>query len=94
MEKGRKVSHIEGVANHDGRESCVGVCKGVRRSVDSGGAGGAIEPRNEQTGVPTRSKDAEGNTAAGAIASRRRTPRGHRTQARTEISMRENREAR
>jgi hypothetical protein len=37
-------------------------------------------------------KRAEGNTAGGAIASRRRTPRGRRIRACTKIFMHENRE--
>jgi len=45
-----------------------------------------MEPRNEQSGVPTLSKEAEGHTRGGAIASRLGTPRGQRTQARTRIS--------
>jgi hypothetical protein len=44
------------------------------------------------SGVPTPSNQAEGKIAGGAIASRRGTPRGQRTWARIEISMRENRE--
>ena len=43
-------------------------------------------------GVPTFSPSAEGNTANGVFASRWWTLRGQRSQARTQISMRENRE--
>jgi hypothetical protein len=43
-------------------------------------------------GVPTPSLKAEGHVAGGVCASRRGTPRGRRTWARTKISMRENRE--
>ena len=43
-------------------------------------------------GVPTSSPSAEGNTASGAFASRWWTLRGQRSQARTQVSMRENRE--
>jgi len=43
-------------------------------------------------GVPTLSQEAEGHVCGGAIASRRGTLRGQRAWARTEISMRENRE--
>ncbi len=42
--------------------------------------------------VPTLSNEAEGHVHDGVIASRRGTLRGQRTWARTEISMRENRE--
>ena len=65
----------------------------AQRSVDRGRAGGAIEPRNNnQFRVPTCSQTSEGNTAGGVFASRWRTLRGRRTQARTTSSMRENRE--
>ncbi len=37
-------------------------------------------------------REAEGNIAGGAIASRRGTPRGRRTRACTKLSMLENRE--
>ena len=42
--------------------------------------------------VPTSSNDAEGHVCGGVIASRRGTLRGQRAWARTEVSMRENRE--
>jgi hypothetical protein len=42
--------------------------------------------------VPTFSNDAEGHVCGGVLASRRGTLRGQRAWARTEISMRENRE--
>ena len=38
--------YIEGVANHDGPESCVGVCEGVGEALTGVHAGRAIEPRN------------------------------------------------
>ena len=87
-----RVLCIEGVAIHDGPEPCVGRSRERRRSVGRGRAGWAIEPRNQWFGVPTLSQQAEGNIAGGVIASRRGTPRGRRTWACTEISMRENRE--
>jgi hypothetical protein len=43
-------------------------------------------------GVPTLSCEAEGHVAGGVIASRWGTLRGRRTQARTKVFMRENRE--
>jgi len=42
--------------------------------------------------VPTLSSDAEGHVCGGVLASRRGTLRGQRAWARTEISLRENRE--
>jgi hypothetical protein len=87
-----KVLYIEGLAIHGGPEPCVGCSRGRRRSVGRGCAGWAIEPRNHGFGVPTPSKQAEGNIAGGVIASRRGTPRGRRTWACTEVSVFENRE--
>lgn len=43
-------------------------------------------------GVPTCFLTTEGHAVGGVIASRQRTSRGRRTQARTKISMRGNRE--
>jgi len=74
-----KGSYIEGSANHGGPEPCAGAREGVGEALDRGARRPAIEPRNTLSGVPTRSKTAEGNTVGGAFASRRRTPRGQRT---------------
>ena len=41
-----KESYIEGVANHDDPESCVGVRKDVGEALTGARAGRAIEPRN------------------------------------------------
>jgi len=71
--------YIEGVASHGGPESCVGRPRGRRRSVDRGRVGSAIEPRNQESGVPTLSPEAEGHTVGRVIASGRRTLRGLRT---------------
>ena len=40
--------HIEGVANHDGPESCVDVRKGGGEALTGVRAGWAIEPRNQE----------------------------------------------
>jgi RNA-directed DNA polymerase len=92
MEKEMRELYIEGVATHDGPESCVGVREGVGEALTGVRAGRAIEPRNQEFGVPTPLSRLEGNTAGGV---RRESPVGP---ARSEnhgmygISMRENRE--
>ena len=47
MEKGMKESHIEGVANHGGPESCVDVREDGGEALTGVRAGRAIEPRNQ-----------------------------------------------
>jgi len=64
----------------------------ARRSVGRGRAGPIIEPRNQSSGVPTLSNEAEGEIAGGASASCWWTLRGRRTRACTKLSMFENRE--
>ena len=48
MGKGRRKSNIEGVAIHDGPESCVGVREGDGEALTGVRAGWAIEPRNQR----------------------------------------------
>jgi hypothetical protein len=76
--------HAEGLATHGDPESCVDDPRGRGEALTGARAGRAIEPRNNGFGVPTLCKEAEGNIAGGAIARRRRTPRGLRTMACTE----------
>jgi len=92
MEKEMRTLYIEGVAIHDGPESCVGVRKDAGEALDRGTYRPAIEPRNH------------GVRGADAV---KRSGRQHRRQrycelssdpARSEnlcmygVSMRENRE--
>lgn len=88
-----RVLCIEGVATHDGPESCAGVREGVGEAL-AGVVRAGLWSResNGWFGVLTLSQKAEGHVCGGAIASRRGTPRGQRAWARTKISMRENRE--
>jgi hypothetical protein len=58
---------------------CVGDPRGRSEALGRGARRPAMQPRNGLTGVPTRSKTSEGNTAGGVFASRRRAPRGLRT---------------
>ena len=39
--------YIEGLATHDGPESCVGVCEGDGEALTGVRAGQAMEPRNQ-----------------------------------------------
>ena len=47
MKKEMRELYVEGVATHDGPESCVGVCKGDGEALTGVRAGRAIEPRNK-----------------------------------------------
>ena len=84
---------IEGVATHDGPESCAGVRKGVGEALTGVRAGGAIEPRNQCFGVPTRLTYAEGNIAGGAIREPLVDPARSKNLRMYGVSIRENREA-
>jgi hypothetical protein len=85
--------YIEGVAICGGPESCVGVPRGRSEALTGGVRAGLLSRETPMKfRVPTLSTDAEGDAAGGVLASRRRTLRGRRTQARTTSSMRENRE--
>ena len=71
-----KESYVEGVASHDGPESCVGVREGVGEALTGVQVGGAIEPRNPWFRGADVVAKAEGNIGGSVIASCRRTPRG------------------
>jgi hypothetical protein len=87
-----RVLCIEGVAIYGGPESCVGVREGGDEALTGGVRAGLLSREMTWFGVPTSSQKAEGHVCGGVIASRRGTLRGLRTWARTQISMRENRE--
>ena len=59
--------YAEGVAIHGGPESCVGAREGAGEALTGARAGRAIEPRNQQFGVPTQYPLVEGNTTSGAM---------------------------
>src|SRR6266511_3089928 len=73
MEKERRELYIEGVAIHGGPESCAGVREGVGEALIGVRVGGAIEPRNQRSGVPTPYNWAEGNIVGRVFASGRRS---------------------
>jgi len=65
MEEEIDVLYVEGVATHDGPESCVVVCEGGGEASTGARAGRAIEPRNVHSGVLTLS---EWRKATSAVA--------------------------
>jgi hypothetical protein len=79
MEKELKGLHVEGVAIHDGPESCVSAREGAGEVLTGVRVGWAIEPRNSCIRGADALQMAEGNTASGVFASRWRTLRGRRT---------------
>jgi hypothetical protein len=69
------------------------VCKGGGEALIGGVRAGLLSREiSYQFRVLTSSPSAEGNTASGVFASCWWTLRGQRSQARTQVSMRENRE--
>src|SRR6266511_6027142 len=84
MEKEMRELYVEGLATHDGPEPCVGDPRGRSEASVGVRAGRAIEPRNEEIGVPTLSKGRKAISLAALSASRQGIPRGRRTMACTE----------
>jgi len=84
--------YVEGVATHDGPESCVGVREGAGEALTGVRAGRAIEPRNQEFGVPTPLNRSEGNTAGGDRREPLTGPARSENQGMYGIFMRENRE--
>jgi hypothetical protein len=79
MEMELRGLHVEGLAIHDGPESCVGAREGVGEVLAGVRAGWAIEPRNSCIRGADALQMVEGNTAVSVFASWRRAPRGQRT---------------
>jgi hypothetical protein len=92
MEKEMKTLYVEGLATHDGPESCVDVRKGGGEALTGVRAGRAIEPRKSEIGVPTLSIQAEGNIAGGAMRELPADPARSKNLCMHGVSMRENRE--
>jgi hypothetical protein len=87
-----KEPYIEGVANHDGREPCVGVREGAGEASVAVRAGWAIEPRNPHFGVPTPLEQAEGNIAGGVMRESSTDPARSKNPSTCGTSVCENRE--
>lgn len=81
-----KAPYVEGVANHDGPESCACTRKGVGEALTGVRTGRVLSREITKSGVPTLLSEAEGNTAGGATASLRATLRGRRPLARADSS--------
>src|ERR1700757_1113576 len=86
--------YIEDLASHDGPQSCAVVRKGGGEALTGVRAGSVLSRVIKGSGVPTSLSEAEGKIVGRVIASGRRTPRGRRPGACTEVSRRENREIR
>jgi hypothetical protein len=92
MEKEMREFYIEGVATHDGPESCVGVREGEGEALTGVRVGRAIEPRNNHNRGADAVDGAEGHI--GGSASRELLPDPARSEnlSMRGISMHENRE--
>ncbi len=85
--------YIEGLANHDGPEPCVGCPRGRRRSVGRGTRRrGDRAAKLMQFGVPTPWVHAEGNTAGSAMRELLVDPARSKHLRMRGVSGRENRE--
>lgn len=77
-------SYIEGVANHDDPESCVGSREAADEALTGARTGRLLSREIKDFGMPTPLTEAEGNTQVTVIARCLGIPRGRRTLARTE----------
>ena len=81
-----KEPYIEGIATHDDPESCVDAGNGGGEAL-TGALTGRVSSREiRTTGMPTSSRETEGNTEAAVNARLPKVPRGHRPLAREEPS--------
>ena len=75
-----KVLYGEGVANHSGPESCGDASEGITEALTGETCRLGIEPRNQESGMPTPLTEAEGNTGQGDNRKPSPIPRGPRPQ--------------
>ena len=87
-----KELYIEGLATHDGPESCVDAREGRGEALTGVRAGRAIEPRNQGDRGADAVVQAEGNTADGVRRESPADPARSENLCMYGISMRENRE--
>jgi hypothetical protein len=78
--------HVEGVATHDGPESCVVVRKGEGEALTGVHMGRVLSREIRQSRTPTLLTKAEGNTTGAVIARRQAVLRGRRPLAHVESS--------
>ena len=81
-----KEPYVEGVATHDGPESCVRTREGTGEALTGVRAGRVLSREINESEVPTLLTEAEGNTPAAVLARRWATSRGRRPLARAESS--------
>lgn len=87
-----KELYIEDLASHDGPESCAVVREGEGEALTGVRAGSVLSRVIKGFGVLTSLSGTEGKIVGRVMASGRRTPRGRRPGACTQVSRRENRE--
>jgi RNA-directed DNA polymerase len=92
MEKEMRELYIEGVATHDGPESCVGVREGEGEALTGVRVGRAIEPRNQTNRGADAVHGAEGHTGSSVIRELLPDPARSKNLSMRGISMHENRE--
>lgn len=88
-----KESHIEGVATHDGPESCARTREGTGEALTRVRAGQDIEPRNRSPRAPTSLSEAEGKHGGHRYRKMPDGPARSKTLSTCGISARENRES-
>lgn len=87
-----KESYIEGLASHDGPESCGYTRKGISEALTGGHVGRVLSREIKQIREPTLLSEAEGNRVWPVMARVRPSLRGRRPLAYVANLMRENRE--
>ena len=92
MRMGMREPYVEDLASHGGPESCVGDPRGRSEALTGVHAGRLLSLENSIVQGADAVVGAEGNTAGGVIASRRRALRGRRIRARVRSLHAENRE--